>query len=96
MTGTPVARRAESNLARRTSPTCSVSDAGPPVQRQAAALLAEEMKRAGRVLYSGRPAVVWRVYFGTREADGSRASRPPGLISVDGLGRPRVPRSRQH
>src|SRR5262245_33781445 len=33
------------------------------------------MKRAGRVLYTGRPAVVWRVYFVTWEGEGSRASR---------------------
>src|SRR5262245_45370875 len=57
-----------------TSPACSVSDAGPPVQRQGAALLEAEMKRAGWDT-PGWPAFVWRVYFGTWEGEGSRASR---------------------
>ena len=32
-------------------------------------------KEASRPLYPDRPAVVWRVYFGTWEGKGSRASR---------------------
>src|SRR5262249_30427078 len=64
-----------SSLALRYFASASVSEPGPSVQRQAAVLLGEEMKRAGRVLYPGRPALVWRVYFGTWEGEGSRASR---------------------
>src|SRR5262249_7107116 len=61
------------------------SDPAPPVQRQAAALPGEEMKRASRVLYPGRPAVVWRVYFGPWEGEGSRASRPSLKTTYSGI-----------
>jgi len=43
------------------------------------------MKRASRVLYPGRPAVVWRVYFGPWEGEGSRASRPSLKTTYSGI-----------
>src|SRR5262249_43649556 len=46
----------------------------PSIPQSCAALLGEERKRADQV-YPSRPAVVWRVYFGTWEGEGSRASR---------------------